>query len=297
MVSGPRSLAGLPFSVAGPGRVGGSLAAWLVASGARLVAVAGRSPEGRARQLARRWGGEAVPLDELAGRGEELLLVAVADQALDGVAHRLARHPPPVALHTAGARGAEALAPMAAAGAAVGSLHPLKAFPGVLDDPAEAAGVVFGVDGDPRARELAERLAAGWGAETVEVAPEARRLYHLAATLSAGGVVTLLAAACRLAREQGLPAGVCRGYLELARGAVAAATRAGEPVAALTGPVARGDAESVEAALGELGRKAPESLPLARWLCRETLRQLALSQPLDPAQQALFDALESGKIT
>jgi predicted short-subunit dehydrogenase-like oxidoreductase (DUF2520 family) len=255
------SLAGLRFSLAGPGKVGSSLASWATAAGAELVAVAGRSA-----------------LGELATAGQDLLLLALPDAALPAAAAELARRPQAaVALHTSGSLDAAVLAPLRAAGSAVGSLHPLKAFPEPLPDSAEARGVFFAVDGDPPARELAARLAAAWGAVPGEVPPAARPLYHFAATLAAGGVVTLLSAAGELGERLGLPAAVTRGYLELARGAVAAAGRsldAGHPLAAaITGPVARGDAATLRRQLAALQASAADKLPLARALAAETAHQ------------------------
>ncbi|MBZ0102344.1 MAG: DUF2520 domain-containing protein, partial [Thermoanaerobaculia bacterium] len=105
-----------------------------------------------------------------------------------------------VALHVAGALGAGVLAPLAATGIAVGTFHPLRAFPAVEPDPAAAAGCFFALDGDPRARSLGRRLAEALGGESAVVPEEARTIYHLAATLAAGGVATVLAAAADLAR-------------------------------------------------------------------------------------------------
>jgi len=221
-------LAELTFSLVGPGRVGRSLTAWAEAQGARCLAIAGR--EGVAG---------------LSTAGQDLLLLAVPDGALAQVALELAARPQAaVALHTSGSQDAEVLAPLRGVGmtggTAVGSLHPLKAFPQPLPDPDQAHGVFFALDGDPPARVLAHRLAAAWGAEAGEVPAAARTLYHFAATLAAGGVVTLLAAGEEIAARLGLPAAVVRGYLELSRGAVAAATDAHAAcrsvATALTGP-------------------------------------------------------------
>jgi predicted short-subunit dehydrogenase-like oxidoreductase (DUF2520 family) len=254
-------LAGLRFSLAGPGKVGSSLAGWAMAAGAELVAVAGRGA-----------------LGELATEGLDLLLLALPDAALPAAAAELARRPQAaVALHTSGSLDSSVLAPLRAAGSAVGSLHPLKAFPEPLSHPAEARGVFFALDGDPQARELAARLAAAWGGVSGEVPPEARPLYHFAATLAAGGVVTLLSAAGELGNRLGLPPAVTRGYLELARGAVAAAGRsldAGRPLAeAITGPVARGDVAALRRQLAALQAHAADKLSLARALAAETAHQ------------------------
>ncbi|HEX2164276.1 MAG TPA: NAD(P)-binding domain-containing protein, partial [Thermoanaerobaculia bacterium] len=123
-----RSLSDLELCLAGSGRVGSSLARWAAAEGALPRAVAYHENPSAAVALASDLGARAVPLDELDSAGADLLLVAVADPALAEVAARLAGRPQArVVLHTSGSRGAEALAPLAAAGCAVGALHPLKA--------------------------------------------------------------------------------------------------------------------------------------------------------------------------
>jgi predicted short-subunit dehydrogenase-like oxidoreductase (DUF2520 family) len=270
-IDGP--LADLTVSLVGPGRVGRSLAAWAEARGARCLTVAGRHD-----------------LPGLSTAGQDLILLAVPDGALPAVAAALAARPQAaVALHTSGSLDAEVLAPLRALGTAVGSLHPLKAFPQPLVDPEEARGVFFAVDGDPPARALAFRLAAAWEAEAAEVPTAARTLYHFAATLAAGGVVTLLAAAEEIAGRLGLPDSVVRGYLELCRGAVAAATEAhagGRTVAAaLTGPAARGDRTTVERQLDALAGLTPEKVRLAAELAEETLRQKGRSREGVPDEQ------------
>ena len=250
-----RQLANLTFSLVGPGRVGSSLAAWATAAGARQIAVAGRE------------GG-------LSSAGQDLLLIAVPDGALDEVAASLSARPQAaVVLHTSGSRTSEALAPLAAQGSAAGSLHPLKAFPTARPDPSEAHGIFFGLDGDPAAVTLGRRLAAAWGAECGEIPPQSRLLYHFAATLAAGGVTTLLSAASDLAARLGLPPGVVGGYLELARGAVEAAREAVDPGRVITGPAARGDRDTLYAQLAGLSAVAPEMVPWVRGLAAETLRQ------------------------
>lgn len=270
-------LSGLTFSLAGPGRVGASLAAWLEAAGARRIAAAGRSGIGG-----------------LETAGQDLLLVAVPDPALREVAARLAeRKQAAVTLHTSGNLDASALESLRTAGSAVGSLHPLKAFPRPLTDPVEAKGVFFAVDGDPEARTLAHRIAAAWGGASAEVEADVRPLYHFAATLSAGGAVTVLALAEDLARRLGLPDAAIRGYLELCRGAVAQAVATGTPATVLTGPAARGDRATVAGHLEALRELAPDKLPLVVHLARETLSQRERIGELTAEQRDLKEYLRS----
>jgi predicted short-subunit dehydrogenase-like oxidoreductase (DUF2520 family) len=264
-------LSGLTFSLAGPGRVGTSLAAWLEAAGATRIAAAGRKDFAR-----------------FATAGQDLLLISVPDPVLGEVAAGLAGRPQAaVVLHTSGSLDASALAPLRETGSAVGSLHPLKAFPRPLPDPVEAKGVFFAVDGDPEARALAHRIAAAWGGTSAEVSPEVRPLYHFVATLCAGGVVTILALAEDLARRLDLPEPALQGYLELCRGAVAQAVATGTPAAVLTGPAARGDRATVTGHLEALRHLVPEKLPLVLHLARETLRQKARIGELTAEQREL----------
>jgi len=242
----------------------------------------------------------------LSTAGEDLLMIAVPDQEIAGAAALLSGRPQArVALHTAGALDASALASLARAGTAAGSLHPLKAFPAVLPEVTEARGVCFALDGDPQAVALARRLVAAWGGAAVEVPAAARPVYHLAATLAAGGVVTLLAAAIELAAALGLPDLVAGGYFALARGALERAARAAGRVgggteegavglgtaAAITGPAARGDLETVERGLAVLAAVDPAKVPLVVALARETLHQRSRIAPLTAAQQALLARL------
>ena len=318
----PPALEGITFALAGAGKVGRSLAPWTVARGARLVAVGVHRRRGPAEELAAACGEaqgtgvDLVPMAELSTVACDLLLMAVADPALDEVVAGLApgfeaahgvksaeKGPrPAVVLHVAGSRGASALAPLAAAdggGASphLGTLHPLKAFPHALPDPAEARGVMFAIDGDPEAVALAERLALAWGAVPRRVPEEDRDLYHLGATLAAGGVVTMRAAAERVARAAGLPREVLDGYLALARGALAEAGKEldgeGTFATAITGPAARGDGATVERQLAALVEMSPELADLAARVAREALAaRTEAGAEETPGHRALAQALE-----
>jgi predicted short-subunit dehydrogenase-like oxidoreductase (DUF2520 family) len=282
----------LTFSLVGPGHVGTSLALWLAELGGSLVDVAGRS-EPAVQELATRLGGHTAKVESLSSKNEDLLLIAVSDAALAGVAASLARHPQAVvALHTSGHQSAAVLEPLGRQGTATGSLHPLKAFPDILPAASDATGSIFAIDGDAEAQLLARRLVAAWSGEAVEIPAESRPLYHLAASLAAGGVVTLLATACDLARGEGLPEAVGRGYLELARGALDQTEGMADPAAAITGPVARGDLETLETQFGRLEEADPQRAALVAALARETLGHRRRRGELDPAHKALESFLE-----
>lgn len=256
------SISGLTFSLVGPGRVGSSIAHWMVAAGAILRSVAGRSPAS-SESLAAQLGGTATPLGELSTGGEELLLLALPDAVYPQVAAALAVRPQAaVCLHTAGSLGAQALRPLAT-GSHCGAFHPLKSFPRVLPEPEAAHDVLFALEGDGAALRLARRLAGALGGRSAEVPAPARLLYHFAASLASGGVTALLAAAERLTVQLELGEEVRHGLRRLAAGSIAEADRLGDAAGAVTGPAARGDQRLLERYRTELARVAPELLPLA----------------------------------
>jgi predicted short-subunit dehydrogenase-like oxidoreductase (DUF2520 family) len=286
-----RPLAGLDFALVGPGRVGTSLALWATARGARCLTVAGRAGSRAAAELAPRLGAAVADAGEPAAAEARLILIAVPDGHHEEVARRLAsRGRRGIALHVSGALGAAVLAPLAASGCRVGAFHPLRAFPAVEPDPAAAAGTFYALDGDPEARALGRRLAEAFGGESGVVAEEQRALYHWAATLAAGGVVTLVATARAVGAGIGLPASALRGFGRLAEGALAAAL-AGDPATAITGPAVRGDLATLERHFTALRAGAPAMLPLALELARAALARRAETGPLDPGQKLLAERL------
>jgi len=295
-VSRPR-LDGTRFALAGPGRVGTSLARWLAARGARPIAIAGRPGSRAAARLAAELGGRAVTIGKLTSADADLLLLALPDAVLSAAAADLAhRAQAAIVLHTAGALSFEVLAPLAAAGTATGGWHPLRAFPEASSDPADAHGVFFALDGAPAALEAGRRFAEALGAESGPVPASARPLYHFAATLAAGGVTTLLACATDLACRLGLPDAARAGYAELARGALAAAAAAADPADAITGPAARGDVATIERHLEALERAAPDLVALALEVARATLAQRARREPPNDGRRALAERLERAEL-
>lgn len=265
------SLNSLRFSLVGPGNVGSSLAHWLVSIGSRLQRVAS-TDDRSAATLVEKLGGQSTPLPRLSSNKTDLLILAVSDPALEEVVRVLSLLPQaPVVLHTSGRATAEILAPLRRLGSAVGSLHPLKAFPEPLTDPSEAVATVFGIDGDPKATQLASRLVGTLGGTTIQVPPSVRSQYHLAATTAAGGVLTLLASVVELSEAIGLDRAVIDGFLSLAGGAVRQAAAAESIADAITGPVARGDLEGLLTQIEQVRDLDPELADLLILLAKRTL--------------------------
>ena len=257
-----------PLLLVGPGRAGKALARSWRRAGGRIAAVVARDADGASR-AGEELDAPGLVLREAPPRAA-VVAVAVPDDRIGAVARELAaRTRTDFAFHLSGALPAAVLAPLAASGAMLASLHPLRAFPGSPDE--DWRGALVAVEGEPAAVEAGERLAKALGATPYRIAPSAKPLYHAAAALAAGGTMALLAAAVRAAVSAGIPEADARAALgDLAAGAAAATARLPFDQA-MTGPVARRDAATVAAHVAAL-RELPDVLAYYRSLAREILR-------------------------
>lgn len=236
-----------PIGIAGAGRIGQAVGRLLRERGEPVVAVASRQP-GHAEAAAAFVGGGAKAvsysrLPELAGR----LLIAVPDDAVAQVAGVLAEAGMSrgAALHTCGTRGPEALAPLAARGVSCGAFHPLQTVASPEQGVLSLPGVAFGITGDGPAGAWAERIAALLGGQVLRIPSHRRPLYHAAAVMASNYLVGLLDGVVILMGAAGVDEDqALRAIGPLVRASVTNALALG-PLKALTGPVERGDMETV----------------------------------------------------
>jgi predicted short-subunit dehydrogenase-like oxidoreductase (DUF2520 family) len=229
----------------GRGRAGGSLDRALAAVGWDVQPSLGRG-------------------DDLAGAADhvDLLLIATPDAAVAEVAAAVTPNADAVVAHVSGSLG---LAPLHGHPRPA-VLHPLVALPDAERGAARLPGSWFGlaVDGDP----LADEIVAALDGRAVRVAEGDWLRYHAAAVIAANHLVALLGQVERVAGTIGVP---LAAYLDLAEGSLDDVAELG-PAAALTGPVRRGDLETVGrhiAALPEEERAAYRALSEeAARLCR-----------------------------
>jgi predicted short-subunit dehydrogenase-like oxidoreductase (DUF2520 family) len=178
----------------------------------------------------------------------------------------------------------------------VGSLHPLQSFaaPALAENP--FAGIVMTGEGDAAALDAARRVAAALEAEFVGIATATKTLYHAAAVVASNYLVALLGVAADMLATCGLPQSeALRVLLPLVRGTLHNIERVGVPQA-LTGPIERGDHDTVRRHCRDMVRLRPDLLDLYRQLGAYTLKLAAAKGGLDAASQAALQALLSPPI-
>jgi predicted short-subunit dehydrogenase-like oxidoreductase (DUF2520 family) len=282
----------LRVGVIGAGRVGSALGAALARAGHKVVAASGVS---EASVLRARRALPGVPLadpHQVAARAE-LILLTVPDDALPdlvaGLAATGAELEGRLLVHTSGRYGTDVLGPGVWRGALPLALHPVMTFTGRPDDIDRLEGICFGVTAPDPLRPVAEALVIEMGGEPVFIREADRGLYHAALASAANHLVGLVAEAADLLGSAGVthPA---RMLGPLLQAALDNALRLGD--AGLTGPVARGDADTVARHVEVLAAASPQALAGYLALARLTAGRALAAGLLRPADaQRLLDVL------
>jgi predicted short-subunit dehydrogenase-like oxidoreductase (DUF2520 family) len=211
--------------------------------------------------------------------GADLALLAVPDDVLPGLVRGLAAagsfRPGQIVVHTSGSHGIALLAPAAEHGVLPLALHPVMTFTGRTEDVARLAGCSVGVTAtadDEAAWSVGEALVVEMGSEPVRIGEEVRPLYHAALAHGANHLVTLVRDCVDTLENAGIsPAD--RLIAPLLSAALDNSLRHGDR--ALTGPVARGDVETVRTHLRELTAADPDLAATYRVLAARTARRAA----------------------
>ena len=234
------------IAIVGRGRLGPALAAAFDATGRRVLGPFGRGAD---------------------GAGADVVLLCVSDAEIGAAARAVTAREGLLVGHCSGATGLGVLRPHEALG-----LHPLMT---VTHAGAAFAGAGCAIGGSTlRALHVAESLAVAVGMRPFPVADDDRAAYHAAASIASNFVVTIEAAAERVAATAGVPRAA---LVPLVRAAVEnwAALGAEE---ALTGPIARGDDAVVTRQRMAIAARAPELVGLFDALADAT-RDLARRAP------------------
>jgi predicted short-subunit dehydrogenase-like oxidoreductase (DUF2520 family) len=252
----------LAVGVIGTGRAGTALGAALARAGHAVVAASAVSEASVHRAQAAFPGVLIADPSQVLGQAD-LVLLTVPDDVLPGLVDGLAATGAPLEgrmlVHASGRHGLAVLEPATRKGGLPLALHPVMTFTGRPDDVDRLTGTCFGVTAPDVLRTAAEALVIEMGGEPVFISEEHRDLYHAALAGAANHLITLVAEAGDLLRAAGV-SDPARLLGPLLSASLDNALRFGD--AGLTGPVARGDAETVAAHVAALDAE-PAASPAA----------------------------------
>ncbi len=197
----------------------------------------------------------------------DAILICTPDSAISDVAMTIPDHVP--LGHCCGAHGTETLVRQDNAFC----LHPLMTLTNSSRE-ADFKGAWAAIDGSSESMlQLASALAKACDMTPTQIDSAHRPTYHAAASIASNFLITVEAAAEHVAKQAGLPR---EALVPLAQATLDNWATLG-PTAALTGPVARGDEETVERQREAIVEAAPELIDLFDSLCEAT-RNLAVGK-------------------
>lgn len=217
----------------------------------------------------------------------DLVLLAVPDDVLPALVAGLvevgAIHAGQFVAHPSGRYGTTVLDPASAVGAQPLALHPVMTFTGTSVDLARLEDCPFGVTAPEPFRPVAEALVVEMGGEPVWVPEEARPLYHAGVAFGANYLMTIVTTSLDLLADAGIE-DPRRLMAPLLGASLDNALRSGD--GALTGPVARGDAQTVALHIDRISEVSPVAADAYRALARLTADRAVAAGLIDVSTAA-----------
>jgi len=255
----------------GAGKVGTALAVQLSNKGYPVVAVASRT-FASAEKLA-----EAVPgckayenVQRIADN-TDLIFITTPDDAILEVVSQIKWHKGNLVVHCSGAGSLDILETAQKTGAQVGAIHPLQSFASVEQAIKNIPGSTFGIEGDGPIVDLLEEMAKSLDGKAIQLGAGDKVLYHAAAVMACNYFVTLMQMSTDVWGKFGVDTNDAIEALgPLLKGTVNNIINAGLPNC-LTGPIARGDAGTIQMHVDALKAKAPKLLKMYCDLGLETI--------------------------
>lgn len=262
------------IAIVGAGNVGTSLAVLLELAGHEIVGIASRTPGSAARAASRVNTSHGTEPPAFT-RAADVVFITTPDRVIAEVCEQIAAQngftPGTVVAHTSGAHSSCILTAAAQCGAYPLSFHPLQTFANPDAGIQNLPGSYITIEGHENALPVGRQLATDLECKLLEIATDSKALYHAAACIACNYFTTLIETALKtmeaagVQREDGLPA-----LYPLIEGTLKNIMRVGT-TQALTGPVARGDASTVQAHLKQMKWQTPESIPLYKLLGQATV--------------------------
>ncbi len=195
--------------------------------------------------------------------------------------------------HMSGAHSSSVLSALKEKGAYIYSIHPLQAFASVEQSVQDLKNTVFSIEGDTEGDNTLEKILSKMGNEYFTITAKQKSLYHAAACILSNYLVTLMDYGLSLYEQIGIDKEkMCTALAPLLKGTLNNVLELGTEKA-LTGPIDRGDINTVDMHLQALEQYAPKEVQLYQILGLKTLKLAAKSKEY-PQKKALYKLLKEG---
>ena len=262
------------ISIVGPGNLGSALALELARIGYPIRHIVSRSATNpHAKALARRVKATLITLGERP-LDADIVWLTVPDDAIAEVARRLAASQSwrgEIVLHPSGARSSDELSALKKKGARVASAHPMMTF--VRGRRPQWRGVPFDIEGDEVAVKAAHEIAAALGASPYVLEKRHKTLYHAFGSFASPLVIALMSAMEQVAESAGVPPGEAKRMVRPLLMRTLDNYFKKDAARAFSGPLVRGDVQTVRKHLEEL-KRAPQAREVYLALAKAAIQRL-----------------------
>jgi len=272
----PRTQAKPTIAIVGPGRLGSALAYQLKDAGYQIGEVVSRNNAASRRKAAKLPESLGARQSEMksAVLDADLIWLCVPDGQIAAVARALAKQTQwkgKIAFHSSGALASDELKVLRKRGASVAAVHPLMTF--VHSATPSLRGVPFALEGDASAMQAAHRVVRDLGGDSFTIQKKDKLAYHAWGAFASPLLIAALVAAEEVAGTAGIPAPLARKRMLPIITQTLANYAAFGPAAAFSGPIIRGDVETVRQHLKVL-KQSPDAKEVYVALARIAIKRL-----------------------
>lgn len=258
------------FAIIGCGKVGTALGKFLAKAGYKPAGFASKSLSSakRAAEISGSDNFSRIPWEITRKAG--IVFITTPDSAIADTCNSISLHSGfcknGVVLHCSGALPSTILSSVKECGAFAGSMHPLQTFASVKIEKNPFQDIIISLEGEKEAVSAARKIATDLGATCFTIQTEAKTLYHASAVAASNYLVTVLDLSLKLIEAAGISGtDALKAIKPLIEGTLSNIEKAGI-TKALTGPIVRGDIETVKRHLVQIGSKTPDLLDLYKTL-------------------------------
>lgn len=283
-------------NIIGAGRLGKNIA--LALSTAQLISsfsICNRNLTSTQNACHEIGSGRAVNKIELLPEAE-ITWICCNDDAIQSVVEILTKSPTlkpnSFVIHCSGVLSSALLTPLRKKGCLIASFHPLKAFKINYLDPTAFDQVDCVLEGDNEVCEWLKNAFTQLGANLIAIKPEAKAIYHAAACMASNYLITLAACSEELFLKAGINTRQSRQMIvKLMQGNLDNLQHTEYIAEALTGPLARGDIETISLHLKTIQNDKIRNLYQESGL--NTLPLTQLSEPIKEEIKAILSKKRS----
>jgi predicted short-subunit dehydrogenase-like oxidoreductase (DUF2520 family) len=215
----------------------------------------------------------------------DIIFITTSDDQIEGVVKQLCDEcslkPGQFIVHTSGALPSTILNPAKAFGCFTYSMHPLQAFADIDKSVSDLPNTYFCIEGDGEKISILEDILLTCKNAYFKVSPEQKILYHASACMLSNYLVTLIHNSLILMESIQIDNSTAfKAMLPLVNSTVQNVLELGTK-GALTGPIVRGDIDTVKKQLEAINSSSKDQLALYSCMAKETLKLAMLSSLKD----------------